>query len=97
MMLRWQLSLYSNFNVQILREFWLNVEKQYPLLGQRAMHILPPLAISYLSEIGFSAVAALKSKYMSRLDIEQELRGAVSCFNTRFEKLCIAKRTHCSH
>lgn len=86
-----------SFTSQTLSEFWLSMEKQYPHLGQRAVHILLPFATSYLCEIGFSAVAALKSKYRSRLHIEKELRVAVSCFKPRFEKLCIAKRAHCSH
>ncbi len=52
---------------------------------------------SYLCETGFSAVATLKTKYRSQLNFEQELRVAVSCFKPRFEKLCTAKRAHCSH
>ncbi|XP_053171455.1 zinc finger BED domain-containing protein 5-like [Scomber japonicus] len=90
-------TLRLSFPAQTLSEFWLSVERQYPLLGQRAMGILLPFATSYLCETGFSAVAALKTKYRSQLDIEQELRVAVSCFKPRFEKLCTAKRAHCSH
>uniref|UniRef100_A0A8C7Y7X1 DUF4371 domain-containing protein n=1 Tax=Oryzias sinensis TaxID=183150 RepID=A0A8C7Y7X1_9TELE len=90
-------TLRLRFTSQTLSEFWLNVERQYPLLGQRAMGILLPFATSYLCETGFSAVAALKTKYRSQLNIEQELRVAVSCFKPRFEKLCTAKRAHCSH
>uniref|UniRef100_A0A673YA89 Uncharacterized protein n=1 Tax=Salmo trutta TaxID=8032 RepID=A0A673YA89_SALTR len=65
------------FTSQTMSEFWLSVERQYPLLGQRAMGILLPFATSYLCETGFSAVAALKTKYRSQLNIEQELRVAV--------------------
>ncbi|KAK6312255.1 hypothetical protein J4Q44_G00179190 [Coregonus suidteri] len=72
-------TLRLRFTSQTLSEFWLSVERQYPLLGQRAMGILLPFATSYLCEIGFSAVAALKTKYRSQLNIEQELRVAVSC------------------
>lgn len=90
-------TLRLRFTSQTLSEFWLSVERQYPLLGQRAMGILLPFATSYLCETGFSAVAALKTKYRSQLNIEQELRVAVSCFKPRFEKLCSAKRAHCSH
>lgn len=61
------------------------------------MGILIPFATSYLCETGFSAVAALKTKYRSQLNIEQELRVAVSSFKPRFEKMCTAKRAHCSH
>ncbi|KAK2847350.1 hypothetical protein Q5P01_010349 [Channa striata] len=90
-------TLRLRFPSQTLSEFWLSVEKQYPLLGQRAIGILLPFATSYLCETGFSVVAALKTKYRSQLNIEQELRVAVSCFKPRFEKLCTAKHAHCSH
>ena len=90
-------TLRLRFTSQTLSEFWLSVEREYPLLGQRAMGILLPFATSYLCETGFSAVAALKTKYRSQLNIEQELRVTVSCFKPRFEKLCTAKRAHCSH
>ncbi|XP_057706890.1 zinc finger BED domain-containing protein 5 [Corythoichthys intestinalis] len=86
-----------SFTSQTLSEFWLSVDRQYPLLGQKAMSILLPFATSYLCEIGFSAVAALKTKHRSQLNIEQELRVALSCFKPRFEKLCSTKRAHCSH
>ncbi|KAL6476274.1 hypothetical protein MHYP_G00147730 [Metynnis hypsauchen] len=90
-------TLRLRFTSQTLSEFWLSVEREYPLLGQKDMGILIPFATSYLCETGFSAVAALKTKYRSQLNIEQELRVAVSCFKPRFEKLCAAKRAHCSH
>uniref|UniRef100_A0A674NBR8 Uncharacterized protein n=1 Tax=Takifugu rubripes TaxID=31033 RepID=A0A674NBR8_TAKRU len=44
---------------------WIGVEKDYPLLGQRAMDILLPFATSYLCETRFSAVAEIKTKYRS--------------------------------
>ena len=73
-----------------LSEFWMIVERQYPLLGQKAMDILLPFVASYLCEIGFSAVAALRTKYRPKLNIEQELRVTLSCFKPRCEKLCSA-------
>ncbi|KAL6472598.1 hypothetical protein MHYP_G00187860 [Metynnis hypsauchen] len=90
-------TLRLRFTSQTLSEFWLSVEREYPLLGQKVTGILIPFATSYLCETGFSAVTALKTKYRSQLNIEQELRVAVSCFKPRFEKLCAAKRAHCSH
>lgn len=85
------------FTTQTLAEFWLRVEQGYAAIGQRAVHILLPFATSYLCEIGFSAVAALKTKYRSQLNIEHDLRVAVSNLQPRFEMLCSAKQAHCSH
>ncbi|CAJ1059684.1 zinc finger BED domain-containing protein 5-like [Xyrichtys novacula] len=71
-------TLRMKFTAQTLSEFWLGVEREHPLIGQRAVGILLPFATSYLCEIDFSAVASLKTKYRSRLNIEHELRVAVS-------------------
>ncbi|XP_062250231.1 zinc finger BED domain-containing protein 5-like [Platichthys flesus] len=55
-------SLRLRFTAKTLSEFWIGVEKEHPLIGQRAVKILLPFATSYLCEMGFSAVASLKSK-----------------------------------
>ncbi|XP_050985391.1 zinc finger BED domain-containing protein 5 [Labeo rohita] len=85
------------FPAQTLSEFWLGVEKEYPLIGQRSLAVLLPFATSYLCEIGFSAVASLKTKYRSHLRIEHDLRVAVSSLQPRFENMCATKQAHCSH
>ncbi|KAF7644932.1 hypothetical protein LDENG_00213290 [Lucifuga dentata] len=85
------------FNSKTLAAFWIEVEKDYPLLGRKAMTALLPFATSYLCEIGFSAVASIKTKYRARLDIENELRVAVSQLQPRFEKICSTKQAHTSH
>uniref|UniRef100_A0A3Q4HQ00 Zinc finger BED domain-containing protein 5-like n=1 Tax=Neolamprologus brichardi TaxID=32507 RepID=A0A3Q4HQ00_NEOBR len=85
------------FNSQTLAAFWIGVDKDYPLLGKRALAILLPFATSYLCEVGFSAVASIKTKYRSKLDIENELRVAVSKLQPRFEKICSNRQAHTSH
>ena len=55
-------TLRLRFTAQTQSEFWLGVEREHPLIGQRAVRILLPFATSYLCEMGFSAVASLKSK-----------------------------------
>lgn len=85
------------FTSKTMAGFWIGVEKEYPLIGQRAVGILLPFATSYLCEIGFSAVAAIKTKYRSKLNIENELRVAVSKQQPRFEKICKGKQAHTSH
>jgi hypothetical protein len=50
------------------------------------MNILLPFATSYLCEIGFSGVAALKTKYRSPLNIESDVRVAISRLQQRYEK-----------
>ncbi len=85
------------FQSKTLAAFWIGVEKDYPLLGKRALAILLPFATSYLCDIGFSAVASIKTKYRSKLDIENELRVAISNLQPRLEKICSMKQAHTSH
>ena len=61
------------FQSKTLAAFWIGAEKDYPLLGKRALTILLPFATSYLCEVGSSAVASIKTKHRSKLDIENEL------------------------
>ncbi|XP_051274157.1 protein FAM200A-like [Dicentrarchus labrax] len=81
-----------HFKSKTLAAFWIGAEKDYPLLGKRALAILLPFATSYLCEI----VASIKTKYRSKLDIENELRVAVSQLQPRFEKMCSMKQAHTS-
>nr|XP_042909475.1 zinc finger BED domain-containing protein 5-like [Parasteatoda tepidariorum] len=64
------------FSNKSLFEFW--QEEDFSTLKQRAFRILLPFSISYLCETGFSAVASLKTKYRSRLNIETGLRVVIS-------------------
>lgn len=80
-----------------LSDFWISVKEEYPLLSCKALRILIPFATSYLCEAGFSAVAVIKSKYRSKINVEQEMRVAISNFIPRFEKLCSEQQAHPSH
>lgn len=73
------------------------MDKDYQLLDKRALAILLPFATSYLCEVGFSAVASIKTKYRSKMDIENELRVVVSKLQLRFEKLYTNRQAHTSH
>ncbi|XP_026481385.1 zinc finger BED domain-containing protein 5-like [Ctenocephalides felis] len=78
-------------------KFWLQVKDDFPTLTNKALEILLSFVTSYLCEIGFSAVAVLKTKYRSRLVIEKELRTAISTMGPRFEKICAEKQAQPSH
>ncbi|VVC29319.1 Ribonuclease H-like domain [Cinara cedri] len=67
--------LYSYLNG---KGFWNSIKVKYPEVSNKALGILIPFATSYLCEAGFSAVAELKSKYRSRLNMEKEMRVAVT-------------------
>ena len=56
--------------------------------------VLIPVATSYLCETVFSAMAVLKTKYCSKLDVKREMRVAVSNIAPQFEVLCQNKRAN---
>ncbi|XP_035225382.1 zinc finger BED domain-containing protein 5-like [Stegodyphus dumicola] len=69
------------FSNKSLFEFWAGVSDEFSALKTRAFRILLPFSTSYLCETGFLlAVASLKTKYRSQLNIEKELRVSISTF-----------------
>ncbi|KAL4132622.1 hypothetical protein QTP88_009744 [Uroleucon formosanum] len=90
-------SLRMKFSSFSLLGFWNSIKDEYPEISNKALRALLPFATSYLCEAGFSAVAVLKSKYRSRLNIEKEMRVAVTTLLPNFEELLNGKQAHCSH
>ncbi|GFW01039.1 SCAN domain-containing protein 3 [Trichonephila clavipes] len=80
-----------------LFQFWAEVDDEFSEQKTKAFRILLPFSTSYLCKTGFSAVAALKTKYRSQLNIEKELRVSVSNIKPSFENLCSARQAHGSH
>ncbi|GFV09835.1 zinc finger BED domain-containing protein 5 [Trichonephila clavipes] len=80
-----------------LFQFWTKVDDEFSELKTKAFRILSPFSTSYLCETGFSAVAALKTKYRSQLNVEKELRVSVSNIKPSFENHCSARQAHGSH
>ena len=98
------IDLNSNIDLQkkmskvSLAHFWLSVESEFPHLSKKAVKVLIPFTSSYLCECGFSALTMIKSKYRSRLQVEDDLRLFLSEVHPRISSLCASKtQTHCSH
>ena len=89
--------LKRKFNSVNLTNFCISLNDEYPALTKKALRILVPFATSYLCEAGFSAMAVIKTKYRSRIDVEREMRVAVSKILPRFHDLCKNKQAHTSH
>lgn len=87
----------SQFASKSVFEFWASVGDEFSALKSRAFRALLPFPTSYLCEIGFSAVAVLKTKHRSHLNIERELRVSISNIVPSYEKLCAAKQAQGSH
>ena len=79
-------------------EFWISIYEQYPQLAQKAVEILLPFGSSYLYELGFSALTQIKTKTRSRMvDIDKEMRVALSKVQPRLELICSERQAHPSH
>ena len=75
--------------------FRVKARAKFPLMCCKALRVLVPSVTLYLCEHGFSAVAVIKSKYRNKIDIEREMRVAISNIAPRFDK--INQQAHCSH
>jgi len=91
------LSLKSIYNPNSLISFWAKARSEFPLVGCKVLRVLVPFATSYLCEASFSAVAVIKSKYRNKIDIERDMRVAISNIAPRFDITCIEQQAHCSH
>lgn len=89
--------LKQKFQNETLIQFWINLSGEYESLYCKAMQVLLPFVTSYLCETGFSALAAMKTKYRARLEVEKEIRVAISTLPPRFDKLCANKQQQPSH
>ncbi|XP_028659076.1 protein FAM200B-like [Erpetoichthys calabaricus] len=67
-------SLKLKFQEQTLTAFWCNIRNEYTLLAERALTVLVPFATTYQCEASFSALAVIKSKFRSRLQVEDDIR-----------------------
>ena len=63
----------DEFHTCNLEEFWVKMQRCYPLLGIHALNILVSFFSIYLSECSFSALLTIKSKAWNRLDVESDL------------------------
>ena len=82
------------YNPNSLFSFWGKARAEFSLVGCKALYVVVPFATSYLCKAGFSAVAVIKSKYRNRMDIEREMRVAISNIAPQFDK--IEQQAHCS-
>ena len=88
-------TLKSLYNPNSLISFWVKARSEFPLVGRKALRVLVPFATSHLCEVGFSAEAVIK--YRNKIDIEREMRVAISNIAPRFDKMCREQQAHCSH
>ena len=68
----------QEYGEKFLSQFWIAMKDSYPKTSEIALHILIPFVWAYLCESGFSSLLQIKSKQRNRLDVEDDLRCALS-------------------
>ena len=87
----------DEFYICNLETFWVKMQCCSPRLGIRALNILVPFSSTYLCECSFSALLTIKSKARNRLDVESDIRYALSTTSLEIELLVPKKQGQPSH
>jgi hypothetical protein len=80
------------FNSKGPEEFWYSLREAYPRIVNRGMEVSIPFATTYLSESGFSTLVTIKTKSRNRLDVQHDMRVALSKITPQFNVLIQAKQ-----
>ncbi|XP_055549359.1 zinc finger BED domain-containing protein 5-like [Wyeomyia smithii] len=78
-------------------DFWATMSGPFPNIAERALRVLLPFVSTYLCETGFSAMLQMKTKYRNRLDIEDDMRCALSKTAPRIKMLAENVQAQVSH
>ena len=77
--------------------FWMKMSHYCPDVAKMALNVIVPFATTYEYKISFSALLAIKSKCRNKLDVQHDMRVALSKTKPNFQKLVEAKQIHPSH
>ena len=83
--------------VKSLPQFWSSLLQSYPKLSTEALRVAVPFASTYLCESGFSALMHIKSKARNQLNVEDDMRLAISKTRPRISKLAAYIQPQQSH
>lgn len=85
------------FYSKSVEEFWCSQCLTYPSLAKQAIDVLLPFVTTYLCEAGFSALVVIKTKKRSRLEVEEDMRVALSKTQPQFNLLVQERQQQPSH
>ncbi|XP_076063460.1 protein FAM200C-like [Oratosquilla oratoria] len=87
----------EDFKDMDLETFWVKYLHVYPLTSHQALRILTMFGSTYMCETAFSTLVSIKTKYRNRLNVEGDLRCALSSIRPRILDLVAKKQCQISH
>lgn len=85
------------FKEHSIQEFWSQASISYPRAGKLGLKTLLHFASTYLCESGFSTLLQIKTKTRSRLEVEHDMRCALSTTAPQTDTLVLKKQAQPSH
>ena len=90
-------SAHDIYEKESLVSFWCKMSISYPMVAEEPLRALLLFPSTYLCEAGFSSLLLIKSKLRSRLNVEADLRCALSTTAPRLTRLVDNKQFQPSH
>ena len=87
----------DDFEAMAIMDFWVKYTPIYQKVGNLAIRTLVPFSSTYMCESGFAALANIKTVARNKLDLEADLRCALSDTKPQFKLLVAKKQLHPSH
>ena len=85
------------FNEKSLAQFWCDMRRTYTRVSTFALRNLLPFASTYLCETGFSTLVNIKTKSRNRLDVQSDMRLALTATTPRIGMLVSNMQPQSSH
>ena len=85
------------FNEKSITEFWPLTCDSYPKVTKKAIQGILPFVSTYLCESGFSTLLQIKTKQRNRLDVENDVRCALSITFPLIHEFSKKKQSQVSH
>lgn len=85
------------FQEKTLTEFWCAMRRSYPNVTLLSLRVLVPFASTYLCESGFSTLLQIKTKARNKLDVQDDIRLALTGTQPRISKLVMEMQAQSSH